>query len=345
MFSSFDNEFYDNFDYEIRVLSKKIKYKLLFTKYFNKMFKKVAKGTTLYMFNSNYFWKNIHKFESLYNLLEDKRSKEKYIEILAYKMLGFSKVKLSLNNKEFWKIRDETNKYKRDSRISVNFRNGYLDLYELQDLGFNIQLYFISNGIVTDFILQQYNYEDIVKVEKDDIVIDCGGCWGDTALYFASLGAREVYVYEFIPSNINILKQNLDLNPQYIDTIRLVDNPVWSTSDEKLSYYDNGPSSIVDSFDRFESKIETLSIDDLVRNRNLDKVDFIKMDIEGAEISALEGAKNTIEKYKPKLAISAYHKEDDLFKIPDLIHSIRSDYTFYFDYYTIIGDEAIVYAI
>ena len=55
------------------------------------------------------------------------------------------------------------------------------------------------------------------------------------------------------------------------------------------------------------------------------------MDIEGSEINALKGGKITINKYKPKLAISAYHKWDDLLKIPLLIHSIRPDYKFYLD--------------
>jgi FkbM family methyltransferase len=212
-------------------------------------------------------------------------------------------------------------------------------------MGFDINLYFVNAGIVANFMLHQYNYEDIVMVKDDDIVIDCGGCWGDTALYFAAMGAKEVYVYEFIPSNIQIMNKNLNLNPQYKDKIILINNPVWSSSHLKLSYLDKGPASVVDDFKIYNDKVETISIDELVKNKNIERVDFIKMDIEGAEIPALNGAIETIRKFKPKLAISAYHKLDDLKEIPKLINSIRGDYKFYFDYYTIISDEAIVYAI
>ena len=121
--------------------------------------------------------------------------------------------------------------------------------------------------------------------------------------------------------------------------------PVWDKSNVKLSYLDKGPSSIVDNETKYKNKILTLSIDDLVCNENIEKVDFIKMDIEGAESKALKGATKTIKKYKPKLAISAYHKHDDLYRLPKQILSLRSDYKFYLDYYTIIGDEIILYAI
>jgi FkbM family methyltransferase len=322
-----------------------VKYKLLIEKYLNKILRKVAKGSTLNIFTKNYFWKNLEEFEFFYNKLEDERSKKLYVEIIVYKMLGFHKVKLSLNNQKFWDMRHDAELYKADKHIPVNFRDGRLYLYQVQDIGFDVNLYFVNNGIVTDFMLEQYNYENIVKVKEDDIVIDCGGCWGDTALYFASLGAKKVYVYEFIPSNIAILQENIKLNEKYKDVITLVNNPVWNRSGEKLSYYDDGPSSQVGDYEKYDKKTETLSIDDLVNRGQLESVDFIKMDIEGAEVPALNGAIDTIKKYKPKLAISVYHKEDDLSKIPKLINNIRDDYRFYFDYYTIIGDEAMLYAI
>ena len=69
------------------------------------------------------------------------------------------------------------------------------------------------------------------------------------------------------------------------------------------------------------------------------------MDIEGAELSALKGAADTIRKHKPKLAISVYHKPDDLALIPVYIQSLNENYRLYLDYYTIFGDEIILYAI
>jgi hypothetical protein len=67
-------------------------------------------------------------------------------------------------------------------------------------------------------------------------------------------------------------------------------------------------------------------IDTLVSELKLPRVDFIKMDIEGAEQEALRGARQTLARYRPRLAISAYHKREDPLEIPALVRSARPDY-------------------
>jgi hypothetical protein len=72
----------------------------------------------------------------------------------------------------------------------------------------------------------------------------------------------------------------------------------------------------------------------------LERVDFIKMDIEGGEYDALEGGRETIQRFHPKLAICVYHaratalnfltiEDENIFRIPRLLHDICPDYTFY----------------
>jgi FkbM family methyltransferase len=61
-----------------------------------------------------------------------------------------------------------------------------------------------------------------------------------------------------------------------------------------------------------------------------DRVTYIKMNIEGAELEALEGAAKSIKRWAPKLAISAYHRPDDLWRVPEKIHELRGDYSLYF---------------
>ncbi len=343
--NSLSNEYYDNYDYEIRRLKPLIKYKLIFEKLINNLIKKLGKNSLISIHHNNYFWTHIEEYEFLYNKLNDKRSKSFLVELLVYKVLGFHKVKLSLSTEDFFEQRDSVEKYKQGKDELRVDKNTLLSFYDINSMGYDIKLYFHKNGLFTDFVLQQYNYEDFIKVNKNDIVIDAGGCHGDTALYFASLGAKKVYVYEFIPSNIEVMKKNINLNEKYRQNIEIVSNPVWSESKIKFSYKDEGSSSKVGDYNSFEDKTETLSIDDLVDIKKLEKVDFIKMDIEGAEVPALKGARNTIKKYKPKLAISVYHKPDDMIVIPKLINDIRDDYKFYLDYYTIFADEIILYAI
>lgn len=69
------------------------------------------------------------------------------------------------------------------------------------------------------------------------------------------------------------------------------------------------------------------------------------MDVEGAELIALKGAEQTIKKYKPKLAISIYHKPNDLWEIPLLIKSWVPEYKIYIRHYNVVSSETIMYAI
>lgn len=75
-----------------------------------------------------------------------------------------------------------------------------------------------------------------------------------------------------------------------------------------------------------------------------EKIDFIKMDIEGFEEKALIGAKNILKNDKPKLAISIYHKRDDIFKIPDVILKLNSDYKFALGHYSVRNVDTVLYA-
>lgn len=72
---------------------------------------------------------------------------------------------------------------------------------------------------------------------------------------------------------------------------------------------------------------------------------YIKMDIEGAELKALEEARNTIVNYKPKLAICVYHKPEDIIEIPLYIHKIVPEYRFYLRHHSKTAEETVLYAI
>ena len=72
---------------------------------------------------------------------------------------------------------------------------------------------------------------------------------------------------------------------------------------------------------------------------------FIKMDIEGGELSALRGAKKTIENYHPKLAICVYHKPEDMWEIPNYVLSLDTSYQLYFRHYNFSKSETVMFAI
>ena len=69
------------------------------------------------------------------------------------------------------------------------------------------------------------------------------------------------------------------------------------------------------------------------------------MDIEGAELPALKGAKNTIINDRPILMVSAYHKRDDVFKIYQFVNSIAEDYKFFFRCHRPNPTDDVLYAV
>jgi hypothetical protein len=73
-------------------------------------------------------------------------------------------------------------------------------------------------------------------------------------------------------------------------------------------------------------------------------VDYIKMDIEGAGFAALEGARETIRKFKPKLAISVYHSLGDFARIPSFLSGIGVPYRFFHSHATIHEEETVLFA-
>ena len=101
------------------------------------------------------------------------------------------------------------------------------------------------------------------------------------------------------------------------------------------------PSSTLDG-DSLQTP--TITLDEFVRERKLPRVDFLKMDIEGAELQALKGAAETIRTFRPKLAISLYHREADLVTIPDYLNGMGAGYGFRLDHFTVYGEETVLFA-
>lgn len=93
---------------------------------------------------------------------------------------------------------------------------------------------------------------------------------------------------------------------------------------------------------KIDDVIETVALDEFLKN---ERVTFIKMDIEGAELDALSGARRIIKAQKPKLAISVYHRWDDIITIPKLILEMMPDYKLYIRHYSLLANETVLYAL
>jgi len=275
-----------------------------------------------------------------YGLLEDQLSRDVFVKVLAYRILGHRHVRLSLNNAQYWELRQSVEKYveKRNTVTQIPVL-GSLDLCNFK----GIRLHVHRLAILHAFLLEQYRcVRASVGVKPGDVVIDAGGCWGDTALYFAQ-DAAQVFCFECMPSNIKIIRENLALNPALGAKISVIQRALWSRSREKFVFKEMGPGS-QPAADGVGVEVETQSLDDFVSANSVERVDFIKMDIEGAEPEALVGAERTIRKHRPKLAISIYHDVRHFASIPRWIAGLDLGYRLYLDHFTIHAEETVLFA-
>lgn len=282
-----------------------------------------------------------------YNFLDDEQSKQLFVQLLAYRTLGPSKVKLPLSNADAWLPVLEIEKQCKQNDTHQT-KEWSLDLLDLNPIGHDIKYFLKSEGVFLNFFLKQYEYAQC-KVQPGDYVIDGGSCFGDIALQFSEATGENgrVFAFEFIRDNIELLNKNLMLNPELSSRITLFERPLWSDSVSNLYIIENGAASqvVLDEPNTYSQRICTTSIDDLVQSHAIPRVDFIKLDIEGAELECLMGAKNTIQNFKPKLAICLYHNIEHFVSIPKLVKQLVPDYKLYLNHYTAGPGETVMFAI
>ncbi len=290
------------------------------------------------------------ELEWLYRHLGDEESRRTLVQVAAYRALGHRRIKLPLNTPGYWEARKRFAENRVGAEtMETGFRGWQVYRTDLRPFGYPFELFVM--GIQNEFQLQQYRCplgNDAIEVEPGDVTVDGGGCYGDTAFYFAHKAgpAGRVYSFEFLPDNLLIFQRNLQFNPDFASRIKLVQHPMWAVSDQELFIEGSGPATRVSpqSKNPEASRIKTLSIDSLVEREQLDRLDFIKMDIEGAELEALRGAEAALRRFKPKLAITVYHNFKDFWTIPQYLHQVEPGYRFHLKHFTIHSEETVLFA-
>lgn len=164
-------------------------------------------------------------------------------------------------------------------------------------------------------------FENILKLGSNESYLDLGAYRGDTVEEFLHYcGGKYEEIIALEPDRRTFKK--------LCDYLSDIPN---STAIQKAAYREsgtvlfNGKAGRQSSVDNKGEKIETVTVDELYRN---EKVSYIKMDVEGAEAAALDGALSTLKDQKPKLNIALYHRSGDIFNIPLKIAQINSEYSF-----------------
>ncbi len=167
------------------------------------------------------------------------------------------------------------------------------------------------------------------RVHAGDIVLDAGANVGVFTRKALWAGASKVIAIEPGPENLECLRRNFAAE---ITDGRVVLYPkgIWD-KDDVLRLSVDPVSSARDSFVRPIEKAEFVevpltTVDRLVAELQLPRVDFIKMDIEGAEQRAVNGARNTIARFRPRMALCIYHVQGDEIMVPKLVSQARPDY-------------------
>ena len=189
---------------------------------------------------------------------------------------------------------------------------------------------------------REYNFP-MVRAEAGDIVIDGGAYDGDTATLFAQQVGQHGAVLAIEPSarNLNALMDRL--RKDSITNVIPVYAALWSRADSLAFDPDQGGSSAVTG--KGSARVPALAIDSIAQIYRLPRVDLIKLDVEGAEAEAIEGAQDTIRRFRPKLQISVYHKRDDIVALPEQLKPLLRDYRVYFAHHNFYHTESDVYAI
>jgi len=178
--------------------------------------------------------------------------------------------------------------------------------------------------------------------KNNEVFIDAGCLDFDTSIAFSKWCKGEYEKILAFEPNPESYKICLAKSEEYAN-VQVQNYGLWNESTEMNFDNNANPGAAHITTDHTASvKIKTIQLDEVLKG---EKATFIKMDIEGAELNALKGAKETITKYRPTLAISMYHKPEDIWEIPSYILSIHPDYKLYMRHYSPIISETVLYAI
>lgn len=185
-----------------------------------------------------------------------------------------------------------------------------------------------------------FDLKELLPLKENEVFVD-GGCYDGftTKAFFQWSGGKGyAYCFEIDEENRKVIQNNLPAGGYEI-----LPKAMWSEKRTlSLSAAGNFASSVTDYIQEDSVCIEADTIDALLQDK---KVTYIKMDIEGAELEAIKGAEKVIREQGPRLAVSIYHKPEDIFQIPKLLHAYNKDYRFYLRHYSFSYYDTVLYAV
>ena len=271
-------------------------------------------------------------FNIFYDMLKDDISKKFFKKATIYRYM------LAFYPEAFGNIKNSMHLVFKYSIVNIFYWIFKRILFIIQRFKYPLEIeVFITFYI---FGLKQYNIKNIFEVKNDAVVFDIGAFKGDTAYFFSKKCSNKARIYAFEPDENNY-KVLLKIKEKYKLNNVITKNILLSNAEKEIDFI-----SMIENTPTI--KKNAITIDKFVEENNIEKIDYIKMDVEGAERNILEGSIKTIKKFKPFLAIAIYHGGklfmEDFYNIPIFIKNvINEDYEYYIRTFSPWGGETILF--
>ena len=271
-------------------------------------------------------------FNIFYYMLKDDISKKNFKKATIYRYM------LAFYPEAFGNIKNSMHLVFKYSIVNIFYWIFKRILFIIQRFKYPLEIeVFITFYI---FGLKQYNIKNIFEVKNDAVVFDIGAFKGDTAYFFSKKCSNKARIYAFEPDENNY-KVLLKIKDKYKLNNVIASDILFSNSETEINFLSM-------DLNRPAVKMKSTTIDKFVEENNIEKIDYIKMDVEGAEKNILEGSIKTIKKFKPSLAIAIYHGGklfmEDFYNIPIFIKNvINEDYEYYIRTFHPAGLETILF--
>ena len=294
----------------------------------------------------DWFMNSYEELFRVYELLVDQTSKNLYVDLIRYRLAGHLHVRIGSDLPSHAETARQFRQRfagQKSSLPSVGMF-GSLTHYDGEWKKARYTLDTVKDSLINYLVNRQYFLKRdgvVIQPEPGEHLIDGGAFTGDTAVVFSRVVGPQGSVYAFDPvqNHLDICSHNFAQSN--ITNVRSFGYGLSDQSVEaptiRLDHYSPG-------WQVHGSSVPLCRIDDLTLAGRIERIDFIKLDIEGSEMPALQGAVESLRKFRPKLAISIYHRPNDFFEIAKYIHGLGLGYKLYLGHYTIWDEETVLYA-
>ncbi len=229
-----------------------------------------------------------------------------------------------------------------DSYVVVGINAWRNDVYkQLVSMGIDEERIFLPQK---DWWLGKYDQYfdlDIIKPTENEVFVDGGALDGmDSQRFLEWCDYNYSGIFAFEPDHENCIRTNEKLNKNH--DIVIYEKGLWDCS--TVLRFNSGNNEISSISETGDIEINTMSIDEIQKSKSI-PITYIKMDIEGSEAKALDGARETIKRDRPRLAICVYHKPEDIIELPLKILDMNPNYRLYLRHYSYVDTETVLYAI